>query len=159
VLKLLFICTHNRCRSILCEALARHLGAGRIEAYSAGSQPSGVVHPDTLKHLERRGVDTQGLKSQSWDVYADLSPDAVITVCDQAAGESCPLWLGQSLKVHWGLSDPSRVDDACGERDAAFEAVIETVERRLGRLLSQSLDGLAGEELRARLQQIAREEP
>ena len=79
MLKFLLVCTHNRCRSILCEAITRHLAGNRIAAFSAGSQPSGEVHPDTLEHLARRGIDTSGLRSESWDVYADLTPSAVIT--------------------------------------------------------------------------------
>jgi arsenate reductase len=159
VLKLLFVCTHNRCRSILCEALARHLGGARIAAYSAGSAPSGVVHPDTLKHLEARGVDTSDLRSESRDAYSRLSPDAVITVCDSAAGEQCPLWLGKSIKVHWGLPDPSRVEESDEARAAAFAAVIDTIERRLRRLLALHFETFSGEELADALQRIAVEEP
>lgn len=159
MLTLLFVCTHNRCRSVLCEALARHLGGGRIDAYSAGSQPSGQVHPDTLRHLEQRGIDTQGLCSKSWDAFTDLSPDAVITVCDSAAGEPCPLWLGKAVKAHWGLPDPSRIAGDASARAAAFDAVIGTIERRLVRLLSQDPEHLSADALRAALQRIAVEEP
>jgi arsenate reductase len=158
VFKLLFVCTHNRCRSILCEALARHLGGARIDAYSAGSQPSGEIHPDTLKHLQRRGIDTSELRSESWDVYATLSPDAVITVCDRAAGEQCPLWLGQSVKVHWGLPDPSQIEGDEEARAVAFEAVIDTIERRLIRLLNHDLEHLPADAVRAVLQRIAEED-
>lgn len=159
MLKLLFVCTHNRCRSVLCEALARHLGGDHIAAYSAGSQPSGVVHPDTLHQLEKRGIDTSGLRSQSWDDYADLSPDAVITVCDSAAGEQCPLWLGRSMRVHWGLPDPSRVDGTDDERSAAFDSVIGTIERRLRRLLSERPEGFCDDRLAGVLRRIAEELP
>ena len=155
MLKFLFVCTHNRCRSILCEAITRHLAGNRIAAFSAGSQPSGEVHPDTLEHLARRGIDTSGLRSESWDVYADLTPSAVITVCDQAAGEQCPLWLGQALKVHWGLPDPSRVDESADARAAAFDAVVDTIERRLKLLLDLDVEQLAGDELRVELERIA----
>jgi len=158
MLKLLFICTHNRCRSILCEALARQLGAGRIEAFSAGSQPAGVVHPDTLRHLEARGIATGELRSQSWDEFATLEPDAVITVCDSAAGEACPLWLGRSPRVHWGLPDPSRAEGSARERERAFEAVMDTIEARLRRLLEWESDALRGGELPEVLQGIARED-
>jgi arsenate reductase len=156
VLTLLFICTHNRCRSILCEALARHLSAGRIAAFSAGSQPAGAVHPDTLLHLQKHGVDISGLRSESWDAYANLSPDAVITVCDSAAGEQCPLWLGQAVKVHWGLPDPSRCDGTEEERATAFDTLIATIERRLQRLLDRDLCTLkTADALRRELQQLA----
>jgi arsenate reductase len=159
VLKLLFVCTHNRCRSILCEALARQLGGHRIDAYSAGSQPGGHVHPDTLQQLQRRGIDTSGLQSESWDAYGDLAPDAVITVCDSAAGEQCPLWLGQTVKVHWGLPDPSRIEDDDRKREATFDAVIGTIERRLLRLLGQDFEHLPTDALRRALEHIALEEP
>jgi arsenate reductase len=135
VLKLLFICTHNRCRSILCEALTNHLATGRLLASSAGSQPAGEVHPATLAALAARGINTTGLESKSWDTFAGLDPDAVITVCDSAAGEQCPLWMGRTPRVHWGLPDPSKVEDAA-ERDAAFATVIEIIEDRLQRLLA-----------------------
>ena len=159
VLKLLFICTHNRCRSILCEALARHLGGRHIDAYSAGSQPGGTVHPDTLRHLAQRAIDTSGLHSKSWDVYADLAPDAVITVCDQAAGEPCPLWLGQSVKAHWGLPDPSSIEGSDNVRSAAFDAVIDTIDRRLRHLLTLNPEDLSGGALRTALERIAEDEP
>ncbi|MEM1143896.1 MAG: arsenate reductase ArsC [Pseudomonadota bacterium] len=159
MLKLLFICTHNRCRSILCEALARHLGGNRIDAYSAGSQPSGLVHPDTLRHLQRHGIDTSGLRSESWDVYANLAPDAVVTVCDSAAGEQCPLWLGQSAKVHWGLPDPSRIEGDDSAREDAFDAVIKTIERRLARILSHKTEHSSADALSGLLESIALEEP
>jgi len=132
----LFVCTHNRCRSILCEALTNHLAGGRLRARSAGSQPYGSVHPATLAALEARGISTDGLESQSWDAFAGLAPDAVITVCDSAAGEQCPLWMGRAPKVHWGLPDPSKVEGTEAERAAAFDTVIATIEGRLQRLLA-----------------------
>lgn len=155
-LTLLFICTHNRCRSVLCEALTRELSQGRIAAFSAGSQPSGVVHPETLEHLQVRGIDTSALRSESWDVYEHLSPDAVITVCDSAAGEQCPLWLGNSLRVHWGLPDPSRAGDSRDERTPVFDSVIATIEERIQRLLKLDLQELKAKgDLRAALMRIA----
>jgi arsenate reductase len=155
-LTLLFVCTHNRCRSILCEALSRHLSNGRIDAYSAGSYPSGNVHPETLKHLEKRGIDTTDLCSTSWDSYDGVSFDAVLTVCDSAAGEQCPAWFGKTTKVHWGLPDPSKVEGG-EDRDMAFDAVIETVQQRLGSLLAHDLKTLRGESLRDVLQNIGNE--
>lgn len=155
-LTLLFVCTHNRCRSVLCEALARHLSQGRIAAFSAGSQPSGIVHPETLHHLQKRGIDTSGLLSESWDAHENLSPNVVITVCDSAAGEQCPLWLGKSVKVHWGLPDPSRAEGSSDDRRHAFDAVITTIEQRLKRLLELDFRGLETDEaLRAALLHIA----
>lgn len=153
-LKLLFVCTHNRCRSILCEALARHLGGGRVAAFSAGSRPAGEVHPDTIAKLAARGIDTRGLISQSWDDFADLAPDAVITVCDDAAAEPCPVWMGPAIKVHWGLPDPSRITEG-PLRDAAFAAVMDTIEDRLRRLLEAGDDTKRGDSLRRALAQLA----
>lgn len=154
-LTLLFICTHNRCRSILCEALARYLGQGRIAAFSAGSQPAGNVHPETLQYLTVRGVPTEGLRSQSWDDVAELSPDAVITVCDSAAGEQCPLWFGEVVKVHWGLQDPSRSEGSSADRAAAFESVVQIIEARLEQLLALELSTLRGDALRDALIRIS----
>ncbi|KGE04245.1 arsenate reductase ArsC [Pseudohaliea rubra] len=139
---LLFVCTHNRCRSILCEALTNHLAGGRLRAFSAGSQPAGAVHPETLAQLEARGIATAGLKSQSWEAFADLAPDVVVTVCDSAAGEQCPLWMGATAKVHWGLPDPSKVPGPGPEQDAAFAAVIATIEGRLQHLLTREPEHL-----------------
>lgn len=155
-LTLLFVCTHNRCRSVLCEALTRHLSHANVVALSAGSQPSGAVHPDTLKHLTKRGIDVSGLSSTSWDVYEDVAFDVVITVCDNAAGEQCPVWLGDTTKVHWGLPDPSKIEGD-EERDAAFDAVINVIEQRMTQLLTYDVDRLRGEELRRVLMKIAEE--
>lgn len=145
-MKLLFICTHNRCRSILCEAITRHMASqhangSTVEVASAGSQPAGEVHPRTLEALARHGISTQGLRSQSWDDFADFNPDVAITVCDSAAGESCPLWMGRSQKVHWGLSDPSKVTGSEDEVRGAFDRTIEAIQARIAALLA--LDGTA----------------
>jgi arsenate reductase len=142
----------------LCEAIARHLSKGRIDAFSAGSQPSGAVHPETLAQLQRRGIDTAGLASASWDSYAELAPDAVITVCDSAAGEQCPLWMGRTAKAHWGLPDPSSIEGSEEERAAAFDKVIRTIERRIARVLSLGNDELSGDALADALSRIAHEE-
>ena len=129
--KVLFICTHNRCRSILAEALANHLGGSTLEARSAGSQPAGEVHPRTLAHLQKLGITTSGLRSKSWDELAQYQPDVVITVCDRAAGESCPLWFDDCIRLHWGLADPSAVNGDCADIEAAFTACTETLTRRI----------------------------
>lgn len=157
-MKILFVCTHNRCRSILCEALANHLGGGRLRAFSAGSQPAGEVHPQTLGHLKARGVPTSGLHSKSWDEFADEPLDAVITVCDSAAREACPLWPGDAVTVHWGLPDPSRSEGPQAAMDEAFEQVIQVIERRIGHLLDLPFEALDPPALRPALQAIANEE-
>lgn len=156
-MNILFICTHNRCRSILSEAIANHLSDGRITAYSAGSQPAGQVHPLTLKYLEQRGISIDGLTSQSWDAFADLMPDAVITVCDNAANEACPLWLGDTLKVHWGLPDPSKMTGSDDAIKAEFFAVMDTIEQRINAMLALDLAVLSRDALSKALNKIARE--
>ena len=105
----LFLCTGNSCRSILAEAILNHYGQSRFLAYSAGSQPTGQVNPDSLAVLEKFGLPKQGYKSQSWDEFSEIDFDVVITVCDNAANETCPLYLGKAIKVHWGLPDPDKV--------------------------------------------------
>lgn len=133
-MKILYICTHNRCRSILSEAISNHRAGDLLQARSAGSQPAGEVHPLSLKYLQEAGVPTQGLKSQSWDDFEDFEPDVVITLCDSAAGEACPVWFGKAVKLHWGLVDPSRGsrdDDATAE---AFRQTIKLIEARVDQL-------------------------
>jgi arsenate reductase len=146
-MKILFICTHNRCRSILAEAIARHVSNGKLIARSAGSLPAGEVHPLTLKYLAEAGMSTTGLKSQSWDEHEDFAPDVVITVCDSAAGEQCPVWFGKSVKVHWGLPDPSRVAGTEAEIKAAFQNVMQTLEKRIKALLEKTPGRLDQEQL------------
>lgn len=135
-MKILYICTHNRCRSILSEAISNHFAGDAITARSAGSQPAGEVHPLTLKHLAAAGINTRGLVSQSWDELEDFAPDVVITVCDAAAGESCPIWFGNSLKVHWGLADPSKAVGTEAQISAAFHAAISEIKQRVFALKS-----------------------
>ena len=162
-IKVLFLCTHNACRSILAEAIGRELVAKQAlttidqwQFASAGSEPAGVVHPQTLLQLAHRGYVTEGLCSKSWDMMADFTPDLVITVCDNAAGETCPLWLGQTLKLHWGLPDPTSID--APDIDEQFSYVIETLENRIKALISLPLS--AGiEAQKASLQSIASQVP
>ncbi|MFW8590419.1 arsenate reductase ArsC [Glaciecola sp. 2405UD65-10] len=142
-MKILYICTHNRCRSILSEAITNHAANDLIEAKSAGSQPAGMVHPLSIKYLEEAGISTANLQSQSWDEFEDFEPDLVVTVCDSAAGEACPVWFGKSIKVHWGLSDPSKVEGTEEELAAAFHECIALIEERvaeLAKLAKQSLN-------------------
>ena len=130
-MKLLFICTHNRCLSILCEAIASQRVAGSLQAASAGSAPVESVHPRTLQYLRERGYQTVGLQSQSWHDLEGFEPDRVITVCDSAAGEACPLWMGEVEKHHWGLPDPSRVEGDDEAIRSAFMAVIDRIENKV----------------------------
>lgn len=135
-MKILYICTHNRCRSILSEAITNHLSDGKIHAKSAGSQPAAQVHPLSILHLQQAGISTDGLASQSWDEFEDFAPDMVVTVCDSAAGESCPLWFGATIKVHWGLADPSKFVGTRDEISQAFNSTIKEISRRVEQLLS-----------------------
>ena len=130
-MKLLFICTHNRCRSILSEAITNQRARGILTAASAGSAPVDAVHPLTLRFLQERGYDTAGLVSQSWVDLEAFEPDRVITVCDTAAGEACPLWMTDVEKMHWGLPDPSRVEGDDETIRAAFMSVIDRIELKV----------------------------
>lgn len=130
-MKILFICTHNRCRSILSEAITNHLSDGALEAFSAGSQPVGEVHPLTLKYLDEAGIPTEGLCSKSWDDFETDQPDIVVTVCDSAANEACPLWFGDTIKLHWGLSDPSKIEGSEEDITNAFRNTIQIIKDRV----------------------------
>lgn len=154
-MKILYICTHNRCRSILSEAITNHLANGKWQAFSAGSQPVGQVHPLSLKYLSEKGISTDGLKSQSWDDFESVQPDLVVTVCDSAAAEACPAWFGNSLQVHWGLPDPSKLQGTEAEVRDAFYRVMSTIEQRVQALLALDLEPLSKAERRTLLDQIA----
>ena len=141
-MKILFICTHNRCRSILAEAIFNHYGKN-ITASSAGSSPVDNVHPLTLQHLQNKEISTEGLQSQSWDDLASFTPDIVITVCDKAAGEQCPLWFGDAEKIHWGLADPSAIEGNADDINKAFNKTIKKLKKRAlitDDLISSELD-------------------
>ena len=154
-MKILYICTHNRCRSILSEAITNHLAANLITAKSAGSQPSGVVHPLSIQYLQEAGIPTDGLQSQSWDAFENFNPDVVITVCDSAAGETCPAWFGNAVKVHWGLSDPSRVEGDENTKAAAFRACIAQISARVDKLQLIAEKNLTPHELKVALENLA----
>jgi arsenate reductase len=135
----LVLCTGNSARSILGEALFNHLGEGRVRAFSAGSKPKGVPHPGALRLLARRGIDTSVFRSKSWDEFtAPGAPsiDLAITVCGNAAGEACPVFLGSPLKAHWGLPDPADVTGSDAEVDAAFEETWRLLEMRVKSFLA-----------------------
>lgn len=156
-MKILYVCTHNRCRSILSEAITNHLSNGRIEACSAGSHPAGEVHPLSLKYLEELGFPTEGLQSQSWDEFEKEQPDIVITVCDSAANETCPVWLGDAINIHWGLPDPSKLQGSEAELREAFFQVIRTIELRVKQLLSLELENKTREEQLTLLRSLVNE--
>lgn len=159
-MKILFICTHNRCRSILAEAITNHLAQeadvnDRVIARSAGSQPVGAVHPLTLKHLQNAQISISDLESQSWDDHEAWNPDVVITVCDSAAGETCPVWFGNAVIVHWGLNDPSKVSGTPDKITEAFQKTIELISHRISRLLVLSETDLSPERLEQSLLALA----
>ncbi len=154
-MKLLFICTHNRCRSILAEAITNHIGANKISAASAGSSPQGAVHPLSLKYLQEHDISTDGLKSQSWDEFEGFEPDAILTLCDSAAQEACPVWFDTAVQVHWGLEDPSKDGGGTAQQRDSFNATIGVLQRRVKRLLQADLQNLSGVQLRQELVDIA----
>lgn len=150
-MNILFLCTANSCRSILCEAVFNHLAPAGMQAYSAGSQPKGAVHPLSLKTLENAGISIDGLSSKSSDVHQSLAPDFVITVCDKAAGEACPVFFGPATKAHWGLADPSEYQGSDEEVDAAFAATLDQIRTRIEAFLALPLKQLSAEQLKAEL--------
>lgn len=150
---ILVLCTGNSCRSIIGEALFNHLGRGRVKAFSAGSKPAGHVHPQSLRLLKSKGIQVDGLRSKNWDEFAATPIDIVITVCDSAAGEACPLFPGAPVKAHWGVPDPAYVEGTAAEIEAAFEGVYKTLEARIKAFLELP-EGLEKKELAARLRAI-----
>lgn len=151
---ILVLCTGNSARSILGEALFNHLGQDRVRAFSAGSKPKGVPHPGALRLLARRGIDTASFRSKSWDEFSapDSPPiDLAITVCGNAAGEACPVFLGSPLKAHWGLPDPADVTGSEAEVDAAFEETWRLLDMRVRAFLALDRAGLDKAGLQAAL--------
>ena len=151
---ILILCTGNSCRSILGEALFNHLGSGRIKAFSAGSHPIGQVNPDALATLARHGLSTLGYQSQSWNDFTDQQIDIVITVCDNAAGESCPVYLNSSVKAHWGLPDPAHISGTQQEIEAAFESTYDALQRRIETMLALPLEQLSDQKMGVELNKI-----
>ncbi|MFT5657153.1 MAG: arsenate reductase [Gammaproteobacteria bacterium] len=127
----LILCTGNSCRSVMAEALVNHLSEGRLKAQSAGSNPTGFVHPRSLETLQRHGIVHHNSRSKSWDEFSDQTFDTVITVCDQAASESCPLFLGQSEKLHWSIPDPAKAEGTEDEINRAFDTVFQVLKTRI----------------------------
>ncbi len=145
VYNVLFLCTGNSARSILAEVLLNSRGAGRFRAFSAGSHPVGRVNPYAAAFLQKAGHATDGLRSKSWDVFAQPgSPalDFVFTVCDSAANEVCPIWPGQPITAHWGLPDPAAVQGSDAEKEKAFRDTYVTLDRRIGLFTSLPIAGL-----------------
>ena len=154
---ILVLCTGNSARSIMAEALFNELGRGRFRAFSAGSMPAGRVHPLALETIARHGLPTEGYRSKSWDEFAapDVPPmDFIFTVCDNAAGETCPIWPGQPLTVHWGIPDPAAVQGSEAEKRHAFSLAYAELSRRIARFAGLPLERLAGPALAQQLHDI-----
>lgn len=159
IYNVLFICTGNSARSILAEGLLNGLGTGRFRAYSAGSQPKGEVHPLALATLERLRLPTAGYRSKSWDEF--VQPDApqfdfIFTVCDNAAGEVCPVWPGKPMSAHWGVPDPAAVEGSDEVRRKAFHDTAVTLKRRIELFLSLPLARLDAMSLQHELRGIGK---
>jgi protein-tyrosine-phosphatase len=154
----LFLCTGNSARSIMAEAILNRLGHGRFQAFSAGSHPKGEVHPLTVRLLQGLGYETAGLRSKSWDEFAAGGArhdfDLVITVCDDAAGEACPLWPGTPAKAHWGIPDPAAGSGSPSQKADEFSKAYRLLKLRIERLLTLPLESLDGPALKAKLAEI-----
>lgn len=144
IMNILFLCTGNSCRSILAEATFNHLAPAGWTAMSAGSKPTGQVHPRSLALLAREGISTEGYHSKSWDTLP-MTPDVVITVCSNAAGETCPAYLGKVVRSHWGVEDPAHATGTDAEIDAAFMTAYRILRARIEAFLALPLSELIGE--------------
>ena len=154
-MNVLFLCTGNSCRSILAEATFNHLAPTGWQAMSAGSRPTGQVHPRSLALLAREGIATEGCHSKSWEALPAM-PDIVITVCGNAAGETCPAYLGPVLRAHWGVDDPAQVSGSEAEINAAFQHAYQVLRARIEALLALPLATLSHDRtsLKAALERI-----
>jgi arsenate reductase len=153
-MKILFMCTANSCRSVLSEGLFNHTAPSRITAVSSGSFPSGRLNPRAVSTLQGLGVDTSALYSKGSESFQDNPPDIVITVCDKAAGESCPVYFGPAIKSHWGLADPSDVEGNDDEVQAAFDVTVQHIQRRFAAFFALDLNALSAPELKQALDRI-----
>lgn len=161
IFNILFLCTGNSARSILAESAMNKLGAGRFRGYSAGSFPKGAVNPDALRLLERIDYPTEGLRSKSWEEFSKPGApamDFVFTVCDDAAGETCPIWPGHPMTAHWGIEDPSHVKGNDIERERAFVTALRYLENRIKLFMALPFDQLDAMALRAHVREIGQTE-
>ena len=156
----LFLCTGNSARSIMAEVMLHHLGGGRYTASSAGSHPKGTVHPMALETLQSMGLPVDGLRSKSWEEFAqsDAPPlDMIVTVCDDAAGEVCPLWPGKPITAHWGVEDPAAFQGTEDAQRAKFREVALILRRRIDLFLRVPLATLDRMTMQTKLQEIGQE--
>jgi arsenate reductase len=159
IYNVLFLCTGNTARSILAESILAKEGAGRFRAFSAGSQPKGTINPFALKVLDRLGYPTHGMRSKSWAEFAKADAprmDFVFTVCDNAAGEACPIWPGQPMSAHWGIEDPAAVEGTDIEKEAAFNQAFRYLKSRITAFVSLPLESIDKLVLAPKLRDIGR---
>jgi len=158
----LFLCTGNSARSIIAECVLNRLGKGRFRAYSAGSFPKGEVHPYAIELLRRQALDTEDLRSKSWNEFAEEGApqlDFVFTVCDNARGEVCPIWPGQPMTAHWGMPDPAAAEGNEAERRLAFAETLRMLNNRVGAFVNLPLMSLDKLSLQKRIDEIGRDLP
>lgn len=156
MLKILILCTGNSCRSIMAEGLFNHLAAGRVQAFSAGSFPTGTVHQSSLATLKRHGIFDQLYRSKSWDEFKNQHIDILITVCDNAAGETCPIFPNSPIKAHWGVPDPAHFAGTQAEIEAEFDRIFAMLEKRIKALLRFSIEEMGKDELTQKLNEIGK---
>jgi arsenate reductase (thioredoxin) len=159
IYNVLFLCTGNSARSILAESLLNTLGRGKFRAFSAGSFPKGQVHPMAVELLREMNLPTEKLRSKSWDEFtAPGAPpiDLIFTVCDNAAGEVCPIWPGKPMTAHWGIADPAAVDGSDADKARAFRKALKELETRITLLMRLPIDSLDRMTLQAKLREIGK---
>ena len=159
VYNVLFLCTGNSARSIMAEAMLNHLGRGRFAGFSAGSHATGTVNPLALEYLKTNGLPTSGLRSKNWDEFAASDAprmDFILTVCDNAAGEICPVWPGKPVTAHWGVADPAAVDGSSEEKRSAFRSAASILRRRIELLAALPDAKLAAMSIQSDLRDIGK---
>ena len=156
-MNILFLCTGNSCRSIIAEATFNALAPPSMRAMSAGSQPTGEVHPRSIALLKSKGIATEGYFSKSWDALS-ITPDIVITVCGNASGETCPAYLGKVIRAHWGVEDPAKATGTQAEIEASFEHAYQILRKRIEAFLALPINDLQRDKtrLQAALDKIAK---
>src|SRR3984957_12903984 len=162
IYNVLFLCTGNSARSILAESLLNHWGGSKFRAFSAGSDPKGRVHPMAVALLNHMNLPTDNLRSKSWDEFAAPGAppiDFIFTVCDNAAGEVCPVWPGKPMTAHWGIADPAAVEGTDAEKALAFRKALGELETRIRLFTSLPIDSLDGMTLQAKLRAIGKSDP
>lgn len=152
----LFLCTGNSCRSIMAEALLTHFGNDKFNSYSAGSFPTGEVHSLSLSTLKSRGITTAKYRSKSWDEFVGKNIDIVITVCDSAAGETCPVFYGSPVKAHWGVPDPAKFEGTDKEISSEFNRICDILEKRIKKLIELSVEKMDKQSLQQQLHEIGK---